>query len=166
MKIVQESGPDEELSGGISIEMNQHISLTFSLKYLVNFRKSSSFSDSVQLAMINYVPLLVCLPLTILRSILVSCGNRFELFALSLFIFIRRYDMPQPTRKQQRVTSGLGVAFSSPIKRGDKRKTTTYVAPLGQAPRRQRLAEMVSVQLILSGEVAFENPAQATSSKK
>lgn len=39
--------------------MNQHVSLTFSLKYLVNFAKSSSLSDDVQLMMSNDVPLLV-----------------------------------------------------------------------------------------------------------
>lgn len=41
------------------IEMNQHVSLTFSLKYLVNFSKSSSVSDTVQVMMSNDVPLLV-----------------------------------------------------------------------------------------------------------
>lgn len=39
--------------------MNQHVTLTFSLKYLVNFAKSSSLSDDVQLMMSNDVPLLV-----------------------------------------------------------------------------------------------------------
>lgn len=51
---------DEDASdGGVSIEMNQHVSLTFSLKYLVNFSKSSSLSPTVQLMMSNDVPLLV-----------------------------------------------------------------------------------------------------------
>lgn len=45
--------------GGVSIEMNQHVSLTFSLKYLVNFSKSSTLSNTVQLMMSNDVPLLV-----------------------------------------------------------------------------------------------------------
>ncbi|KAF9221160.1 proliferating cell nuclear antigen [Gyrodon lividus] len=45
--------------GGVLIEMNQHVSLTFSLKYLVNFSKSSSLSNTVQLMMSNDVPLLV-----------------------------------------------------------------------------------------------------------
>jgi len=45
--------------GGVYIEMNQHVSLTFSLKYLVNFSKSSSLSNTVQLMMSNDVPLLV-----------------------------------------------------------------------------------------------------------
>ncbi|KAG8215723.1 proliferating cell nuclear antigen [Butyriboletus roseoflavus] len=45
--------------GGVFIEMNQHVSLTFSLKYLVNFSKSSSLSNTVQLMMSNDVPLLV-----------------------------------------------------------------------------------------------------------
>ena len=39
--------------------MNQHVSLTFSLKYLVNFSKSASLSSKVQLMMSNDVPLLV-----------------------------------------------------------------------------------------------------------
>ncbi|KAF9240826.1 proliferating cell nuclear antigen, N-terminal domain-containing protein [Melanogaster broomeanus] len=45
--------------GGVLIEMNQHVSLTFSLKYLVNFSKSASLSSTVQLMMSNDVPLLV-----------------------------------------------------------------------------------------------------------
>lgn len=52
-----EHNPSE---GGVMIEMNQHVSLTFSLKYLVNFSKSSSVSDTVQVMMSNDVPLLVC----------------------------------------------------------------------------------------------------------
>ncbi|KAH9927895.1 proliferating cell nuclear antigen [Amylocystis lapponica] len=43
----------------VRIEMNQHVTLTFSLKYLVNFAKSSSLSKSVKLMMSNDVPLLV-----------------------------------------------------------------------------------------------------------
>lgn len=39
--------------------MNQHVNLTFSLKYLVNFSKSASLSNVVQLMMSNDVPLLV-----------------------------------------------------------------------------------------------------------
>jgi len=39
--------------------MNQHVSLTFSLKYLVNFSKSATLSSKVQLMMSNDVPLLV-----------------------------------------------------------------------------------------------------------
>ncbi|TFK65726.1 proliferating cell nuclear antigen [Pluteus cervinus] len=44
---------------GIKIEMNSHVSLTFSLKYLGNFTKSSSLSSKVSLMMSNEVPLLV-----------------------------------------------------------------------------------------------------------
>jgi proliferating cell nuclear antigen len=50
---------DDEGIEGIFIEMNQHVSLTFSLKYLVNFSKSASLSSKVQLMMSNDVPLLV-----------------------------------------------------------------------------------------------------------
>ncbi|KAJ7229191.1 proliferating cell nuclear antigen, N-terminal domain-containing protein [Mycena pura] len=39
--------------------MNAHVSLTFSLKYLVNFSKSSSLTGKVELLMSNDVPLLV-----------------------------------------------------------------------------------------------------------
>ena len=40
--------------------MNQSVTLTFSLKYLVNFSKSSALAKKVQLMMSNDVPLLVC----------------------------------------------------------------------------------------------------------
>lgn len=50
---------DEELSEGIKIEMNSAVNLTFSLKYLVNFSRSSSLSNVVQLMLGNDVPLLV-----------------------------------------------------------------------------------------------------------
>ena len=50
---------EDDTPQGIFIEMNQHVSLTFSLKYLVNFSKSASLSSKVQLMMSNDVPLLV-----------------------------------------------------------------------------------------------------------
>ncbi|KAJ3563700.1 hypothetical protein NP233_g8770 [Leucocoprinus birnbaumii] len=50
---------DDEDDQAVVIEMNQHVSLTFSLKYLVNFSKSASLSAKVQLMMSNDVPLLV-----------------------------------------------------------------------------------------------------------
>ncbi|KAF9442538.1 proliferating cell nuclear antigen [Macrolepiota fuliginosa MF-IS2] len=43
----------------VVVDMNQHVSLTFSLKYLVNFSKSSSLAKRVQLMMSSDVPLLV-----------------------------------------------------------------------------------------------------------
>jgi proliferating cell nuclear antigen len=45
--------------GGVSIEMNQHVSLTFFLKYPVNFSKSASLSNTVQSMMSNDMPPLV-----------------------------------------------------------------------------------------------------------
>ena len=51
---------DEEGADGVAIDMSQHVSLTFSLKYLANFSESASLSDTVQLHMSNDVPLLVC----------------------------------------------------------------------------------------------------------
>ncbi|KAM5545653.1 hypothetical protein V8D89_000691 [Ganoderma adspersum] len=50
---------DDDDFDGVRIEMNQAVTLTFSLKYLVNFSKSSSLSKKVQLMMSNDVPLLV-----------------------------------------------------------------------------------------------------------
>ncbi|KAH8091828.1 proliferating cell nuclear antigen, N-terminal domain-containing protein [Cristinia sonorae] len=58
-KKAKKSDDDDELPDGIRIEMNQHVNLTFSLKYLVNFAKSSSLSNIVQLMLSNDVPLLV-----------------------------------------------------------------------------------------------------------
>ncbi|KAF4622525.1 hypothetical protein D9613_009632 [Agrocybe pediades] len=54
-----EGEEDTSAFKGVLIEMNQHVSLTFSLKYLVNFSKSASLSGKVQLMMSNDVPLLV-----------------------------------------------------------------------------------------------------------
>ncbi|KAF5349914.1 hypothetical protein D9756_009306 [Leucocoprinus leucothites] len=50
---------DDDDDQAVVIEMNQHVSLTFSLKYLVNFSKSASLAAKVQLMMSNDVPLLV-----------------------------------------------------------------------------------------------------------
>ena len=56
------------------------------------------------------------------------------------FLFLPFMAPPkQPTRGQQRVRSGLGLAFTSPIKRVDKRKTTTLVQPFGQEVKRRCL---------------------------
>ncbi|KAH9854779.1 proliferating cell nuclear antigen, C-terminal domain-containing protein [Lenzites betulinus] len=50
---------EDNESEGVQIKMNQAVTLTFSLKYLVNFSKSSALSKKVQLMMSNDVPLLV-----------------------------------------------------------------------------------------------------------
>ncbi|PFH46290.1 hypothetical protein AMATHDRAFT_8008 [Amanita thiersii Skay4041] len=50
---------DDESSSDVIIELNQHVSLTFSLKYLANFSRSANVSQRVQLMMSNDVPLLV-----------------------------------------------------------------------------------------------------------
>ncbi|EPQ52950.1 proliferating cell nuclear antigen [Gloeophyllum trabeum ATCC 11539] len=50
---------DDDPPNAVRIEMNQHVTLTFSLKYLVNFSKSATLADKVQLMMSNDVPLLV-----------------------------------------------------------------------------------------------------------
>ncbi|KAL0573948.1 proliferating cell nuclear antigen [Marasmius crinis-equi] len=53
------SKEDEEEDNEIVIQMNSHVSLTFSLKYLVNFSKSATLTNKVELYMSNDVPLLV-----------------------------------------------------------------------------------------------------------
>ncbi|KAA1478803.1 proliferating cell nuclear antigen [Dentipellis sp. KUC8613] len=58
-KVKKSADDDDTSSGGVSIELTQHVTLTFSLKYLVNFSKSASLSDTVQLMLKNDVPLLV-----------------------------------------------------------------------------------------------------------
>ncbi|PPQ93019.1 hypothetical protein CVT25_006279 [Psilocybe cyanescens] len=55
---------DDSVPAGVVVEINQYVSLTFSLKYLVNFSKSASLSGKVQLLMINDVPLLVAYDFT------------------------------------------------------------------------------------------------------
>ncbi|SRR5258706_5182726 len=50
---------DDDEDEGVIIAMSQHVSLTFSLKYLANFSKSGSLSNRVSLSMSNEVPLLV-----------------------------------------------------------------------------------------------------------
>ncbi|KAF8625453.1 hypothetical protein AX17_006854 [Amanita inopinata Kibby_2008] len=58
-KTSKKKDDEESSSSEIIIELNSHVSLTFSLKYLVNFSKSSSLCSKVQLMMSNDVPLLV-----------------------------------------------------------------------------------------------------------
>lgn len=43
----------------VDIELTEPVSLTFSLKYLVNFCKASGLSSTVKLCLSNEVPLLV-----------------------------------------------------------------------------------------------------------
>ncbi|KAL0060770.1 proliferating cell nuclear antigen [Marasmius tenuissimus] len=50
---------DDDEDNDIVIQMNSHVSLTFSLKYLVNFSKSATLTNKVELYMSNDVPLLV-----------------------------------------------------------------------------------------------------------
>ena len=70
---------DDELPEGVKVEMNAHVNLTFSLKYLVNFSKSSSLSNVVQLMMSNEVPLLVGFPpQSIMHPILISRQVSYE----------------------------------------------------------------------------------------
>lgn len=58
-KVKKTADSSAEGAGGVHIEMTQHVNLTFSLKYLVNFSKSATLSDTVQLMLKNDVPLLV-----------------------------------------------------------------------------------------------------------
>lgn len=50
---------DGDEDNGVSIVLQQAVSLTFSLKYLQNFAKSAPLSSHVVLNMSNEVPLLV-----------------------------------------------------------------------------------------------------------
>ncbi|KAJ3760315.1 proliferating cell nuclear antigen, N-terminal domain-containing protein [Lentinula raphanica] len=50
---------EEDEDEAVIIQMNSHVSLTFSLKYLVNFSKSSNLVKRVELYMSHDVPLLV-----------------------------------------------------------------------------------------------------------
>jgi proliferating cell nuclear antigen len=70
----------------VHIEMTLHVNLTFSLKYLVNFSKSASLSDTVQLMLKNDVPLLVSL---------ISQFARYICSRLSLFLFQVSYTFGQ-----------------------------------------------------------------------
>jgi proliferating cell nuclear antigen len=56
-RVADDSG--ERGSAGVHIEMVQHVSLTFLVKYLVNFSKSAALSDTVQLMFKNDNPLLL-----------------------------------------------------------------------------------------------------------
>lgn len=49
----------EKPAESIDIELSEPVSLTFSLKYLVNFCKASALSNTVKICLSNEVPLLV-----------------------------------------------------------------------------------------------------------
>ncbi|KAK3329558.1 proliferating cell nuclear antigen, N-terminal domain-containing protein [Apodospora peruviana] len=49
----------EKENENVTIELSEPVSLTFSLKYLVNFCKASALSSSVKICLSNEVPLLV-----------------------------------------------------------------------------------------------------------
>jgi proliferating cell nuclear antigen len=53
------SSIDEEEDEGTTIELNTACTLTFSLKYLLNFTKATPLSKSVTLSLSTEVPLLV-----------------------------------------------------------------------------------------------------------
>ncbi|KAI0691263.1 proliferating cell nuclear antigen, N-terminal domain-containing protein [Cytidiella melzeri] len=57
--LIKATDTPELPENAVRIELNSHVNLTFSLKYLVNFAKSTSLSNVVQLMMSNEVPLLV-----------------------------------------------------------------------------------------------------------
>ncbi len=49
----------EKPGESVEIELSEPVSLTFSLKYLVNFCKASALSNTVKICLSNEVPLLV-----------------------------------------------------------------------------------------------------------
>jgi len=53
----------EKPNEAVVIELSEPVSLTFSLKYLVNFCKASGLSPSVKICLSNEIPLLVEYPL-------------------------------------------------------------------------------------------------------
>ncbi|KAI9009661.1 DNA polymerase delta processivity factor [Gaertneriomyces sp. JEL0708] len=59
VRIKQGASVDDTKGLSTSIELNQAVSLTFSLKYLTNFTKATPLSDTVTLSMSNDIPLLV-----------------------------------------------------------------------------------------------------------
>jgi proliferating cell nuclear antigen len=50
---------DEETDKSVTIELSSPVSTTLSLKYLMNFTKASSLSDSVSISITEGVPVLV-----------------------------------------------------------------------------------------------------------
>ncbi|KAI4915914.1 DNA polymerase delta processivity factor [Alternaria incomplexa] len=60
--ILKTSNSVEKPEDNVSIEMNEPVSLTFSLKYLINFCKASGLSNQVKLCLSSEVPLLVEYP--------------------------------------------------------------------------------------------------------
>lgn len=65
----KDDSDDEFDESGAVIHMNQHVTLTFSLKYLMNFAKSQSLSKKVELMMSNEVPLLVSTTRSLRRTL-------------------------------------------------------------------------------------------------
>ncbi|KND04908.1 proliferating cell nuclear antigen (pcna) [Spizellomyces punctatus DAOM BR117] len=59
IKLKQGTSVDDDEATATSIELNQAVALTFSLKYLSNFTKATPLSDTVILSMSNEIPLLV-----------------------------------------------------------------------------------------------------------
>ncbi|ELU41246.1 proliferating cell nuclear antigen [Rhizoctonia solani AG-1 IA] len=70
---------DGDSSGGVMVELGQSVNLTFSLKYLVNFSKSTSLANTVTLKMSNEVPLLVRRSENCFSCVLIRSGNRFTI---------------------------------------------------------------------------------------
>ncbi|KAG6808715.1 hypothetical protein H0H92_003160 [Tricholoma furcatifolium] len=50
----------------------------------------------------------------------------------------------QPTRDQQLFTGGLGIAFTSPIRRSNLKHPNPTVAPLGNEQKRQQLLQQIA----------------------
>lgn len=50
---------DDEEDKSVTIELNSPVSMTLSLKYLMNFTKATSLSDSVIISLTEGVPVLV-----------------------------------------------------------------------------------------------------------
>ena len=84
----------EKPAEAIEIELSEPVSLTFSLKYLVNFCKASALSNTVKICLSSEVPLLVEYSLagsSYLRFYLAPkvCGLAYDLHVLKADKFTR-----------------------------------------------------------------------------
>lgn len=99
-KKVKKTVESSDGGGGVHIEMTQHVNLTFSLKYLVNFSKSSSLSDTVQLMLKNDVPLLVSTLNNLARS-------TYDPFSGILYVRSRIHSVLSRTQDRGRMSTVL-----------------------------------------------------------
>lgn len=106
VKKAKKTSDDDDGLGGVAIDMSSHVSLTFSLKYLVNFSKSAALAETVQLMMSNEVPLLVSA--TFVLAVLCSLGFRY-LMTSALAISTTTWHLKSVTNRQMPCTPFSGI---------------------------------------------------------